>query len=56
MSDNAKKPSRTTDSLRESFTHTRPDPTTQAPTLRRTPPANNGPAPTDTSKGTAKKP
>ncbi len=54
--ENAKKPGRTNDSLRESFTHTRPDPTTQAPTLQRTPPPNNRPLSSDTSKGNAKKP
>ena len=54
--ENTRKPGKTNDSLQESFTHTRPDPTTQAPTLRRAPPANNGRSPTDASKGSAHKP
>jgi hypothetical protein len=41
--DKSNKTDRTLDFLRESFTHTRPDPTTKAPTLRRIPPANNPP-------------
>jgi hypothetical protein len=53
---NTTKPGKTNDSLQESFTHTRPDPTTQAPTLRRTPPPSNAPASNDASKGAAEKP
>ena len=51
---NNNKPVKTNDSLRESFTFTRPDPKTQAPTLRRN--ANSGPVSTDASTGAAKKP
>jgi hypothetical protein len=50
---NNNKPVKTNDSLRESFTFTRPDPKTQAPTLRRN--ANSGPVSTDASTGAAKK-
>ena len=44
------------DSLTESFTHTRPDPPTKAPVLKRGTGSDNKPAPADKSTETAKKP
>jgi hypothetical protein len=47
---------RTTDSLTESFTHTRPDPSTKAPVLKRGSGSNDKPASSDRSADTPKKP
>jgi hypothetical protein len=55
MAEESTKKSVTNDSLYKSLTHTRPKPTTQAPTLKR-PQSNNAPPSSDTSKGTTKKP
>jgi hypothetical protein len=54
--ENNKRSGWTTDSLTESFTHTRPDPSTKAPALRRGSESNNKPAPGDKPTETPKKP
>jgi len=44
------------DSLTESFTHTRPDPSTKAPVLKRGPESSDKPISADKTTGTARKP
>jgi len=54
--ENNRRPGRTSDSLTESFTHTRPDPSTKAPVLRRGSAANDKSVPSQKSTEAPKKP
>lgn len=59
MAEESTKKSRTmtaNDSLYKSLTHTRPDPTTKAPSMRRGSQSTGGSVPSDASKAPSKKP